>query len=427
NPTPSFSNELRGGYQRSEPFFLSTTDPRSLDFIIGVPLVTNPDPTFQSQGRNTDYWNLQDNASYTRGDHSFRFGGQMQLYRIQSINNAGSTPTYSITGVTVPAPGLVNANFPGGLNTTFLAQANSLRYLLGGVVGGGTQTLYATSATSGFVRGATQIRDLDFDNYAGYFADQWRVSPKLTLNLGLRYEYYVPLSNPTQVSLEVVHPEGADPIATILNPIGSFRPVGGNAGQAGRFTSPDKNNWGPNLSFAYTPNFKNNFLGSLFPGEGRTVIRGGYRVNYVNDEYVRSQDNAILNNGGLGSFGASARLGGTAAGSTQFRVIGVGNAPAQAPIFVPVSAFGPGGSGTRTFLENNLANGGGGGGLLGGTISLIDPDLQVQRNYEYNFGIQREVGFQSVLEVRYVGGYSKELVRSIDYGQLDITNNGFLA
>jgi len=68
----------------------------------------------------------------------------------------------------------------------------------------------------------------------------------------------------------------------------------------------------------------------------------------------------------------------------------------------------------------------GGAGTLGGTISLIDPNIQVQRNFEYNFGIQREIGFGSVLEVRYVGGYSKELVRSIDYGQLRVQDSGLL-
>ena len=69
----------------------------------------------------------------------------------------------------------------------------------------------------------------------------------------------------------------------------------------------------------------------------------------------------------------------------------------------------------------------GGAGTLGGTISLIDPNIQVQRNFEYNFGIQREIGFKSVLEIRYVGGYSKELVRSIDHGQLRVQNSGLLA
>jgi len=427
SPTPSFNNEIRGGYQRSEPFFNSTTDPRSLPFLLSIPLVTNPEPSFQSQGRNTDYYNIQDNASYTRGNHSLRFGAQGQFYRIEALNNGGITPTFSITTTgNTATPGLISQNFPGGINTTDLARANSLRFLLGGVIGSGGQTLNATSSSSGFIRGAAQVLKLNFNNYSGYVSDQWRVSPRLTLNLGLRYELYTPLNNPDRVYLEPVVPSGADPLATILNPIGTFQPVGGNAGNPGDFSNADKNNFGPNISFAYAPSFKNRLLGGLFPGEGRTVIRGGYRVNYVNDEYVRSQDNANLNNTGLGSFAASARLDGTATGATQFRVIGVGNALNLAPIFVPTSEFGPGGSGTRTFLGNNIAAGGG-NGALGGTISLIDPNFQVQRNYEYNFGIQREVGFQSVIEVRYVGGYSKELTRSIDYNQLEIRNNGFLA
>ncbi|HEV7744902.1 MAG TPA: TonB-dependent receptor [Pyrinomonadaceae bacterium] len=425
-PSPSFSNEVRGGYQRSEPFFLSTTDPRSLPFLISAPLVTNPEPSFQSQGRNTSYYNIQDNASWSHGNHSIRFGTQGQYYRIESINNGGSTAVYTITTTgNTASPGLVSANFPGGINSTDLGRANSLRFLLGGVVGSGTQTLNATSSSSGFIKDATQVRRLNFNNYSAYVSDQWRLSPKLTLNLGMRYELYTPLNNPDRVSLEPVVAAGADPIATILNPIGTFQPVGGNAGHDGNFFKMDKNNFGPNISIAYSPSFKNRFMSSLMPGEGKTVIRGGYRVDYVNDEYVRSPDNASINNAGLGTFGASARLGGTAAGSTQFRVIGVGNAPTAAPIFVPTSAFGPGGSGTRTFLENNIAAGGG-AGTIGGTISLIDPNFQVQRNYEYNVGIQREIGFQSVIEIRYVGGYSKELTRSIDFNQMEIRKNGFL-
>lgn len=423
--TPSLFNEVRGGYQRSEPFFLSTTDPRSLPFLLTVPLVTNPEPSFQSQGRNTDYYNIQDNASYTRGNHTFRFGAQAQMYRIEALNYVGSTPTYAISGVTTAAPGLVNANFTGGIDATQLARANSLRYFIGGIVGSGSQTVNATSATSGYVAGVPQLRKFEFNNYSFYVSDQWRLSPKLTLNLGLRYELYTPLTNPDGVLLEPVVPAGTDPVAALLNPIGTLKPVGGNAGKAGALSKADKDNFGPNVSFAWSPTFKNRFLGGLFPGEGKTVVRGGFRVNYVNDEYVRSQDNANLNNTGLGSLAAVARLGGLSTGLTSFRVIGAANAPTAAPIFVPVSTFGPGGSGIRTFLDNNVAAGAGVGGF-GGTLSLIDPDFQIQRNYEYNFGIQREIGFQSVLEIRYVGGQSSQLTRSIDYNQVELRKNGFL-
>jgi hypothetical protein len=62
---------------------------------------------------------------------------------------------------------------------------------------------------------------------------------------------------------------------------------------------------------------------------------------------------------------------------------------------------------------------------VSGTVSGIDPRLQVQRVFEYNFGIQRELGFQTAVEVRYVGAFSNQLVRSIDYNQIDIRGNGF--
>ncbi len=433
-PTAAFSNEVRGGYQRSEPFFNATNSPQDFPFLIGginnqgtiaaslIPLVTNPEASFQSQGRNTDYYNIQDNASYTVGNHSLRFGGQANIFRIEAFNLAGTTPTLAITNTANPnAPTIAAGLFPGGINATDLARANSLRFLLGGVVGAGNQTANATSQTSGFVPGAAAVRPLQFENYALYVSDQWRVTPRLTLNVGLRYELYGPLRSSSGLYLEPIIPEGVDPRDAILNPNGGFQFVGGNAGRRNAFFRTDKDNFGPNISFAYSPNFTNSFLNSLLPGEGRTVIRGGYRVNYVNDEYVRAPDNALLNNIGLGSTTAPARLGGTATGATTFSVVGVGNVQTAAPIVTPSSAFQPGGSGTRTFAENNAAT-----GINFGTISLVDPDLQVQRNYEYSFGIQREIGFQSAIEVRYVGGYSKELVRSIDLGQTDIRNNGFL-
>src|SRR4051812_3851336 len=47
--------------------------------------------------------------------------------------------------------------------------------------------------------------------------------------------------------------------------------------------------------------------------------------------------------------------------------------------------------------------------------------------HEYNVGIQREIGWKSVIELRYVGSNSNQIWRSIDTNQIDIRNNGFLA
>jgi hypothetical protein len=53
--------------------------------------------------------------------------------------------------------------------------------------------------------------------------------------------------------------------------------------------------------------------------------------------------------------------------------------------------------------------------------------MQLPRLEQYNFGIQREIGFKSVLEVRYVGNRSHQLIRTVDLNQVDIRGNGFLA
>ncbi|MEA2204696.1 MAG: hypothetical protein QOE77_1472 [Blastocatellia bacterium] len=411
--TPAFNNEVRGGYQRSEPFFFESNIPQ--DFGIGGLIVTNPEGTFREQGRNTDYYNLQDNASWSHGNHTFHFGGQWQAYRIEALNQAGTIPTFNIstTGNT-QTPRLAAALFPGGINTTDRTRADNLRYLLGGIVGSGTITANVQSQTSGFVLGSPAIRLLNFDNWSGYVTDQWRVKPSLTVNLGLRYELYTPLNDPRGLYLEPKVTDFANPVNDLLNPNGVYQFVGGNAGHQGDFFKADKNNFGPNVSIAWTPDF-GGFMGKFLPGGGKTVLRGGFRVNYNNDEYVRSSDNALLNNAGLGSTNVSALNPNTGTASLRSRFTPAGIFGALPGFIIPGIATYP-----RAYNLNN-----GAGVAFFGTVSLLDPNLQVQKTYEYNVGIQREFG-KNALEIRYVGGMSNELVRSIDYNQIDIRNNGFL-
>jgi hypothetical protein len=131
-----------------------------------------------------------------------------------------------------------------------------------------------------------------------YVSDQWRVTPSLTLNVGLRYDIFTPLRNPDQIFLEPLIPNNGRPGGGDLNPNGSYGIVGTSIGEPGQFFRADKNNFGPQFSFAWSPQFKNNLLGSVF-GDGRTVIRGGYRASFVNDEYLKSVLNAYRGNAGL--------------------------------------------------------------------------------------------------------------------------------
>ena len=404
----SFSNEVRGGFQYSEPFF--TNNGIASNYLLTIPLASQPENTFQNQGRETLYKNIQDNAVYSIGDHSLKFGVGLDTYRIRAVNFAGVTPTFTIATTANPNTPALTAALLTGISTTDLARANSLRYLLGGVIGAGQVTSNLQNTTSGYQIGSPAVRLLNFKIYSGYVADQWRVRPNLTFNIGLRYDLYTPLNDPRGLYYEPVITNFDNPLQDLLNPNGVYNYVGTNSGKRGDFFKADKNNFGPNVGLAWSPGFENGFLSRILPKS--TVIRGGFRIGYVNDEYVRSSDNALLNNAGLGSFttvalnGASSNL-----RSTLSPVVGFNPLPTfTTPTFTPPP---------RNYSANNTA-------FNNGTVSILDPNLQNQKIYEYNVGIQREIGGKTVFELRYVGNFSNQLVRSIDYNQVRVKDSGLL-
>jgi hypothetical protein len=58
-------------------------------------------------------------------------------------------------------------------------------------------------------------------------------------------------------------------------------------------------------------------------------------------------------------------------------------------------------------------------------LFVIDPNLQLQRQTDMSLSFVRQFGRNTALQLSYVGTRSNQLVRTIDYGQVDITNNGF--
>src|SRR5207237_4550123 len=117
----------------------------------------------------------------------------------------------------------------------------------------------------------------------------------------------------------------------------------------------------------------------------------GYRISYVNDEFVRAADNAELGNAGLNTTLSAVN---PASGSTSLnsRV-----ATLNPTIFFPASTPAP--SFPRPFTTNNTS-----AFSFFGTAFAVDPNIKVAATHEYNIGIQREIGFQTALDVRYVGG-----------------------
>ncbi len=407
-PNSTLTNEVRGGWQGSDPAFgTNSGDPA---YFIQVPLINNPESGFQAQGRKTDIYNFQDNAVWVRGNHAIRFGGQYNAFRADPFGpgafGAPYIPNYVLGGGTTPAFTVTTFNAAAGCNAgtganciSSVTTANSLLALLGGLIGSANQTFTAASR-SGNLEPVPPSRRLHFEHYSFYVSDQWRIRPELTLNFGARYELFTPIREPDGLALEPVQ-NGRDIITTILDPNGTYDFVGTNNGGT-NFFKTDKNNIAPVVSFAWSPTFKNKVLGSLFPGDGRTVFRAGYRLSYVNDEFIRAADNALIGNQGLTQ------------GLTTGSIPGGGARFNNLPTFTAPTLQVP-----RTYAQNNAL------AANFGTVFAIDPDLQVPASHEFSIGVQREIGFQTAFEVRYVHAQSNNLVRGLDFNQVKIFGNGF--
>src|SRR6185503_18768129 len=140
----------------------------------------------------------------------------------------------------------------GGTTYTFASLQNFLSNTLASV-----QYVGDLSATSPFT-GVSGQRLAKQEYYIGYGQDQWNIRPGLTLNLGLRYEYYTPLRENSngQVLFDITNGTLRDPSEDAF---GSKR-----------------SNFGPRLAITWSPNV----AGTGFFSGGKTVLRGGFGVYY---------------------------------------------------------------------------------------------------------------------------------------------------
>lgn len=407
-------NELRGGlFYSSVPFQRDIANPT--DFLLSVPLISNPENNFQNQGRTVKTYNLQDNVDWIIGRHSLRFGGQVQKFRPTANNYAGTAPILLLTTVSGVTPAFTTTNFAnvGGISTAQLGTANSMLALLGGIIAQGQQTFNLRDLNTGF-ENAPLVQPYKYENYSAYVADRWQLTNSFTLNLGVRYELFPALRNVSGLALEPVITDPDNPQASLLDRAGTYQPIGGNAGRENAFYKTDYNNFAPNVGFAYAPKFKGG-IGRFLLGE-TVVIRGGYSRAFGNDQIVTGIDNAAAGNVGLASRTGFILNPGTGSNLLNLRLGVDPIAPFTPPAFVPPPF---------TYIRNNTS------GISGtanfGTVFGIDPKLQTPSVDQYSIGVQREFGGSMALEVRYVGTRSDNLPRAIDLNQIDIFNNGFLA
>jgi hypothetical protein len=385
--TPSITNELRFGFSSSTPLFFNR-EKFDLGYRLSLPLISNPIQNFLQQGRAPRNWDLIDNATWVRGNHTIKFGSTARFINILNFNDGGIVPQYTVGfNTTSNRTPLTNntATFPGGLSSTQFTTANSLLALLTGAVSSGTQTFNITDKNSGFQRGIGSIRHLDYNTLAFYGGDTWRVRPNLSLNFGLRWEYIGALTERDGLG---ILPKDTS-LAVLSNPQALLDFAGSGTGRP--FLGKDLDNFAPNFSFAWDP-FET----------GKTSIRGGISVSYAIDNNA-----TVLNNAAVGG---NAGL----AVSPAVDQVGTVSTTGIATIATPVFRM------PRT-IEDNLT--------LSQAPTLFTTEFNLKTPYaiQWNFGVEREIFKDTGLSVGYVGNHGVQLTRGLDTNQILIFQNGFLA
>ncbi|HEY5619240.1 MAG TPA: TonB-dependent receptor [Vicinamibacterales bacterium] len=390
----TFINEVRGGGNLAPGAFESRED--FGDAIFALPLITDRIASFQPQGRDSRLFQYNDTGSWLRGNHELQFGGKLQQIRINPYDFAGRFPEVGF-GFSAAAPARVQltaAQFPGGISAADLFSANGWLAFLSGTVSSVGQTFRVLDRTTGFVAGIPTDTNYSLNNTSIFLQDNWRWKPNLTVRAGLKWEYYSPLREDDNLAL-LPRLDGRAVRDALLDPNGRVAFVNGG------FYKRDLNNFAPTFGFAWDP-FK----------DGRTAVRGGYSLTFVNEETMTVGINAATANFGLE---ADAFL------PNVYTTVAAGLPVVPAPAFTS----------ERTYADqldiSPIA-----------AAFAIDPDIRQPHVHQMSVGVMRELPWYLAGEARYVGTFGRGLWRGIDFNQtnphgafgqdfLRARNNGFLA
>jgi hypothetical protein len=310
-----------------------------------------------------------------KGNHTFKFGGDLRQYRLNTFTAGNSTGTYSFSG-----------------NSYVRASSSA------------SSTVAAGQDFASFLLGLPYSATYDINTYgswysyysAGFAQDDWRVSRTLTVNLGVRFDHDSPYhekygrtvdgfnnTTPSPLAAAAIAAYAKNPVAQL--PVSQFNPVGGLT-FPGSGNSTAYNNTShlvsPRVGFAWSPERLN----------GKTVIRGGFGM-FVSPVTISTlaingaySTNPITNQEGFSQSTAPSVT------SNNYLTPGLTLSNAFAGGFSrPVGSA----AGLNTFA--------------GQTISFLNPNISNPYALRWNIGFQQQLTRNMSLEVVYVGNHGVHL------------------
>jgi len=358
-----------------------------------------------------------DSLNWQRGNHTFILGGGYQHEHDHYWNGPGGYPQIYLgyNGNEPTYSPLVAALAAAGLNTTQQGNATALYATLIGQIdyvdiGGGGRPLDPKTGTYQPF-GAYNLNEVQQSGHI-FVQDRWRIRPNLTLNIGLRNDMVGDDSdvNGAYASASPADLWGPTTVGDIFQP-----------GALGGIQNPMFHshvhayntqwiNMQPAAALAWSPNFGTGLLGKLLP-DGKTVVRTGWAKRMYQEgaqnfwAYASNQGSFFF------QFGTAQPDTTGAVGTFQPGSLLLGQTLPQYALFPTTWA--------PNLPESSLSFG-------GNTFWSMNPNIRQPYVEEWNFGIERQLGGGSALEIRYVGNMGMHGWMSYNLNEVNIMENGFL-
>jgi hypothetical protein len=336
----------------------------------GIPIVnvTNyapfQGPNFALLSPSTDI-QVADTITWVKGDHTFKFGGAYIRDRVDQ--NGRSNYTGDATFNVVPTSSLCRN-----------ATSNTTCYSMADAFLGNFQSYSEASADP--------MGHFRFNQIEGFVQDSWRTTRKLSLELGLRYQWIQPFylqgNNASNFDSSVYNPNNAVTVTTNGRIVpGSGNPYNGLI-RAGNGVPSDQQIRVPNVDT------------SLFPLIPTGAPRGFYKMNGAVGPrfgFAYAANDKTTIRGGIGLFFYRAQ------GNLIFSQLNL-------PPFLKNVQFDTGNLATISSLSANNTG-------LQGSISAIDPQNKNPYTWQYSFGFQRQITRTVLMEMNYVGSVAHHQLR----------------